>query len=163
MAAACLLGGALTFIGCAEAPLVPAATPATAPKPAGDLGAAKTSLEKAVVELKTKNYAGALINVDAAGKEISAAATNANLPAPIKETLATAGANLEPLRALIKRQDASAEKGLLASIASLSKLAELTKLLSGSGALGEMMKGTATTATADKSKKEAGQMMPKKP
>ncbi|NOT60594.1 MAG: hypothetical protein HOP19_10265, partial [Acidobacteria bacterium] len=68
MAAACLLGSALTFIGCAEAPkpeapLVPAATPALAPKPAGDLGAAKSSLEKAVVELRDKNYAGALVNV----------------------------------------------------------------------------------------------------
>jgi hypothetical protein len=145
---------------------VPTATTAAAPQAKGDLSVAKMSLENAVVALKDKKYVDALNHVDIAGKEVSTAASNANLPAPIKETLTKAGANLEPLRALIEKQDASAEKGLLASIASLSKLAELNKLLSDSGTLGELMKSTEAqngAALRQAAQKEANQTTPKKP
>ncbi len=114
-----LLGGALTFLGCSEAPKpTPMATPAPvavttsaeAPKPAGDLGVAKVSLEKAVVELKAKNYAGAASNVGAASNELTAMAANSNLPDAVKGSITTAAANLAPLKALIEKKDASAEK-----------------------------------------------------
>jgi hypothetical protein len=184
---ASLLGGALAFTGCSEAPkpesAAPVATPApvaSAPveaKPAGDLGKAKEGLEKAVTELKAKNYAAALSSVDAAGKELTAVATNSSLPAPIKETIAKASTNLEPIKALIEKKDASAEKSLMASIASLGKLSEMTKLMGGgmtdaakgaaagaAGALGGMMKSAAdkTTAAGGAAAEKAGEMMPKK-
>ena len=191
IAAASLLGGALTFTGCSEPPkpeptpmATPApmamATPAEAPKPAGDLGAAKVSLEKAVVELKAKNYAGAASAVDAASTELTAMAANSSLPDAVKSSITKAAANLAPLKALIEKKDASAEKGLMASVASLGKLADMTKALAGAGdaakgaaagaagALGNMMKGAAEKggaaagATKDTAAEKAGAMMPKK-
>lgn len=182
---ASLLGGALTFIGCSEAPKpepmatpapVAAATPAEAPKPAGDLSAAKMSLEKAVTELKAKNYSGATSAVDAASKEIMAVAANSSLPEPVKQSITQVGTSLEPLKALIEKKDPGAEKGLMASVASLGKLADMTKMLSGAstaatgaaGALGGMMKGAAEKtgaaagAVKDAATEKAGAMAPKK-
>lgn len=190
MVAASLLGGALTFAGCSEAPKpeppsatpapVAMATPAEAPKPAGDLGAARKSLENTAIELKAKNYAGATNAVNAASKEIMAVAANSSLPEPVKKSITQAGASLEPLKALIEKKDPGAEKGLMASLASISKLTEMTKMLSGAGgaaagaaagaagALGGMMKGAAEKAGSaagvvkDAAAEKAGAMAPKK-
>ncbi len=190
LVSASLLGGVLTFAGCSEAPKpepppatpapVAIATPVEAPKPAGDLSAAKVSLEKAVTELKAKNYAGAASAVDAASTELTAMAANSSLPDAVKGSITKAAANLAPLKALIEKKDASAEKGLMASVASLGKLAEMTKMLSGAGgaaagaaagaagALGGMMKGaaekagSAAGAVKDAAAEKAGAMAPKK-
>ena len=182
---ASLLGGALALVGCSEAPKVeptpaPVAlatvAPTEAPKPAGDLGMARKSLENAVIELKAKNYTGAVSMVDAASKELTAVATNSNLPAQVKESLVKASANLAPLKALIEKKDAGAEKSLMASLATITKLGNMTKMLSGAGdamkgaaagaagAMGGMMKGAAekTGAAAGAVKTEAEKAMPKK-
>ena len=109
------------------------------------------------------------------------------MPDAVKATITKANANLTPLKALIEKKDASAEKGLMASLASITKLGDMTKAMGGvgdaakgaaagaAGALGGMMKSAAekadaaASATKEKTGEKtsaaadaAGQMMPKK-
>lgn len=148
--------------GCAEAPKpepTPAATPATLianapvstpPVPAatialvaapvatgtvatGDLGKAKTSLETALKAWQTKNYLAAAVAVDAAGKELSAAANNTKLPEAVKGTLTKTSERLAPLKTMIEKKEPGVEEGLAAVLASVNKLSVIVSVLSGSG------------------------------
>lgn len=106
MVAASLLGGALTFAGCSEAPKpeplsatpapVAMATPAEAPKPAGDLGAARKSLENAAIELKAKNYAGATSAVALGGMMKGAAEKAGSAAGVVKDAAAEKAGAMTP-------------------------------------------------------------------
>lgn len=141
----------MTLLGCSEAtkpeptpaPIQAVAPVAVSTPATGDMNKVKTHLETGLTALKAKNYADAATAVDAAGKELTAVAGNANLPAAIKATVAKTSESLAPLKALIEKKDPNAEKSLTASLAGIGKLSMMISTLSSGG---EMMKGAAAGA-----------------
>jgi hypothetical protein len=149
---ACTQEPAATNTAPSPTPVAAVATPAPTATPVdyvGGLMAAKTDLEKALTEVKAKNYTAAVESLDGAHKGLSALAASA--PVLLKSGLETAGTGLESAKALIEKKDKGAEKSLTGLIASVTKLADTAKNADGgvagaAAAAGAMLKDAAGAA-----------------
>jgi hypothetical protein len=144
----------------------PAATTTTAPSPSpvaaaapeptatpvdyvAGLMTAKTGIEKALADVKAKDYTAAVESLDGAHKGLTG--LSASAPVLLKGGLETAGKGIETAKALVEKKDKGAEKSLTGLVASLTKLTDTAKTADGgvagmADAAGSMLKGAAGAA-----------------